>query len=520
MPRSAPRGQLLIVVAFGMVVLLAIAALVVDLGFSWMLHRQEQNAADPGSIAAARWLKDPTGKPRSPFPEAYKEACFYAQENGFFVGDTDCVAALAPRGGLEVHWPPISGPFVGGPGKVQVVITSTHPSFFAKIFGQDWATVSTSAVAANDAGNSNSSSLVALQTDCAGDAAGKVSGGGTVRIFPANAGVPAGGYVHVNSSCGTSADDVCQNGVGQSALAISGTLITPFAYVNGSCTYNGTGALGLRCQAASPCLDEDNQPPVGDPLAGIPEPKLSSFPNGVCPNGTVSTPVSTTGCDLKRSSFCPADPADPAVDICTLSPGVYYGGWSVGSRVRLFLQPGLYILAGGGISLQGTQATIEAITSPLVSEARITIFSTDGPGCPQIGAQCQGAITFTAQQTFKAKATNTASCQAILNATPPGPNTCPWRGILVWQDGGATNADAAVKLGGQASTIMSGTIYAPLAEVDINGGQNTTGCSGSLQSCLSVQIISYRWKIDGNATVDMPYDPSELYQLDLRGLVH
>jgi len=519
MPRSEPRGQLLIIVAVGLVVLLAIAALVVDLGFSWMLHRQEQNAADPASIAAARWLKDDLGNPRSPFPEAYDEACFYAQENGFFAGDLKCVAALAPGGGLEVHWPPISGDYAGAPGKVQVIITSTHPSFFAKIFGQDWATVSTSATAANEAGNSNSSSLVALQTDCVGGAAGKISGGGKVTIFPANPGVPAGGYVHVNSSCGTSADDVCQNGVGSSALAISGTLVTPYAYVNGSCTYNGVGAQGLQCSLTSPCLDEDNQPPVGDPLAGIPEPNTANFPGGVCPDGSVSTPTSTSGCDLKKSSYCPADPADPAIDICTLTPGVYYGGWSVGSRVRLFLQPGLYILAGGGIKLSGTQASIEAVTSPLVNSARITIFSTDGPGCPGIGAQCQGDITFTASQAFKAKATNTTSCQAIIAAG--GPNTCPWRGILLWQDGTASNPTAVVKLGGQASTIMAGTIYAPLAEVDINGGTSTSGCSGTATaSCLSIQVISYRWMIDGSAVVDMPYDPSELYQLDLRGLVH
>jgi hypothetical protein len=518
MPRSEPRGQLLIIVAFGMVVLLAIAALVVDLGFSWMLHRQEQNAADPGSIAAARWLKDATGKPRSPFPEAYAEACFYAQENGFFKGDVGCVAALAPGGGLEVHWPPISGDFVGAPGKVQVIITSTHPSFFAKIFGQDWATVSTSATAANDAGNSNSSALVALQSDCAGGAAGKITGGGTVRIFPANPTVTSGGYVHVNSSCGTSADDVCQNGVGTSALAISGTLITPYAYVNGSCTYNGVGAQGLMCQATSPCLDEDNKPPLGDPLAGLPEPNLANFPNGKCPDGTFSTPTSTSGCQLKKGpTVCP-DPGT-GIGVCHLTAGVYYGGWKVLSNVTVKLDPGMYILAGGGISLSGS-STIEAITDVTGTiEPRITIFSTDGPGCPTIGAQCQGAITFTANQAFKAKATNTASCQAIVAAG--GPNTCPWRGILLWQDGSASNATATVKLGGQASTIMSGTIYAPLAEVDINGGTATTGCSGSPSaSCLSIQIVAYRWKIDGGALVDMPYDPAELYQLDLRGLVH
>ena len=96
MSTRGPHGQILIITAASLLVLMAVAALVVDLGFSWMLHRQEQNAADPGSIAAARWLKDPSGKPRSPFPEAYDEACFYAKENGFFAGDTaDCTAARA-----------------------------------------------------------------------------------------------------------------------------------------------------------------------------------------------------------------------------------------------------------------------------------------------------------------------------------------------------------------------------------------------------------------------------------------
>ena len=52
----APRGQVLIIGAVAMAVLLGIAALVIDLGFSWMLRRQEQNAVDPAAVAAARYL--------------------------------------------------------------------------------------------------------------------------------------------------------------------------------------------------------------------------------------------------------------------------------------------------------------------------------------------------------------------------------------------------------------------------------------------------------------------------------
>ena len=45
-PARHDRGQVLIITAFAMIVLVAIAAIVVDLGFSWMLHRQEQDARD------------------------------------------------------------------------------------------------------------------------------------------------------------------------------------------------------------------------------------------------------------------------------------------------------------------------------------------------------------------------------------------------------------------------------------------------------------------------------------------
>lgn len=508
------RGQLLVVTAASMLVLMAIAALVVDLGFSWMLRRQEQNAADPGAVAAARHLKDPMGQPTWNQAAGETDACFYAQENGFFIGDAGCAAALAAAN-LQVHAPPVGGPYSARPGFVQVIIRATHPSFFGRLFGRPEGEVETAAVAANTAGDSNSSSLVALQPECQGGSAGDVEGGGEIRIFPVTPGA-VGGYVHVNSPCGSSTDDVCENGVGSAALSISGQLTAPYVYVTGSCTFNGSGPNGLQCQPSTvtDCLDEDAVP-LGDPLFGLPEPHLDDFPNGICPDGTPSTATSTAACDLTRGPACPPDPDNPAVDICTLTPGVYYGGWSVGSRVRLFLEPGLYILAGGGISLSGTQATIEAVSSPTVGDARITIFSTDGPGCPSIGAQCQGAITFTAQQAFKAKAMNAATCGLVT------PQACPWRGILLWQDGTASNPDFTVKLGGQASTVLAGTIYAPLAEVQIAGGTSTTGCSGGPNlGCLAIQIISYRWKVTGGGLVEMPYDPAELYQLDQRGLVH
>ncbi len=505
------RGQILILTAAAMIVLMGIAALVVDVGFSWMLRRQEQNAVDPAAIAAARWLRDPVTldavNPVSVQAEMNGEGCFYAQRNGFFVSDAGCGAALAAQD-LRVKSPPISGDYNNRAGYVQVIIREEHPAFFGRVFGSTTSVVTTSAVAANTTANSNSASLVALQTDCSGGSSADVDGGGTVRIFPVTAGVN-GGYVHVNSPCGSSNDNICQNGVGSAALSISGTLTTPKAYVVGSCTYSGTGASGLQCEpsTATNCLDETALP-LGDPLAFLPEPNLADFPNGICPNGTPSTPASTSPCRLTRTGpdKCPTEP------ICRLTPGIYYGGINVGSNVSVELEPGMYILAGGGISLSGS-SSIDAVTSPTGVDARIMIFSTDGPGCPSIGIQCQGSITFTANQAFRARALDNVTCAAV------SPQACPWKGILMWQDGSASNASATVKLGGQASTVLAGTIYAPKAEVQISGGTSTTGCSGSSLGCLSIQIISWRWKVSGGGLVEMPYDPAQLYQFPQRGLV-
>lgn len=521
---SRDRGQILIVVAGGLVVLMAIAAIAIDLGFSWMLRRQEQNAADPAAIAAARHLKDTSGNASWNPTAAQADACFYAKQNGFFLSDDDMCQAAVNAQNLVVRTPPSSGPYAGQPGHVQVTIRGTHPAFFGRIFGATDITVTTTATAANTAGNANSASLVALQDVCSGGAAGQIVGGGTVRIYPAP-GVPAGsgGGVHVNSPCGTSTDDVCANGSGSAGLAISGRLEATSAAVVGTCTVPGSDpGDGLYCTTAI-CPDE-GAIKLGDPLLYLQEPAFGpggGFPDATCPDGTASTPASTSGCVLKNGlSSCP-DVA--GVGVCVLDPGVYYGGWDIKSNVKVFLNPGMYILAGGGIKLSGS-SSIEAVDDGTGQPSRVTIFSTDGPGCPSIGAQCQGDITFTANQAFKVRATPGSdptkfnpTCSTIM----PGYNLCPWAGLLLWQDGTASNPTKPVKLGGQASTVLSGTIYAPQADVYVNGGTSTTGCSGSATAaCLSIQIISWTWKVDGGALVDMPYNPDELVKPERRGLVY
>src|SRR5688572_19042815 len=273
------RGQALIIVAFSMVVLLAIGAIVVDLGLSWMLRRHEQNAADPGAIAAARYIED--GDSIATRIKMRTAACFYAKQNGFFESDDDICTAAADN--LKVNWPPIgpsAGQFAGRPEMVQVIVTAQHPSFFGAIFGRQTATIATAAVAARETESANSNSLVALDpTSCA---AGKTHGNGNITIEPVEnpdtPGVPySGGYVHINSSCSNGAfNDACGNGSGGFHLGGSGgaSINAPHMYIHGTCQESGGTVTTPVTEGA---------PQIGDPMESLRGPRQADYPAGHCP---------------------------------------------------------------------------------------------------------------------------------------------------------------------------------------------------------------------------------------------
>jgi hypothetical protein len=415
----------------------------------------------------------------------------------------------------------MAGQYEGTAGYVQVIISRSHESFFGRIFSASRPVVTTNAVVANTDGNANSSSLVALDPGCTGTGGGKISGNNaTVKIVPGPGVTDPGGYVHINSSCNVHPDGApssCSGGSGDLKVD-SATLITPHAYIRGTC-----GASGDVC---SPGPAPTYEPPdcstepitegagrIGDPLAGLRPPTIDEVTNfyGVanCPDGTPSTP-SSSPCDF-RANKC--DDAD-GTPICEVEPGVYYGGWSItqnGTEVKL--SPGIYVIAGGGIKLNA--GTIESVTGDPTIDARVMIYSTDHPtACPTDLAMCQGPIRFAADADFNAKGLNDSTCLAQ-------PITCPYRGILIWQDDDVYAPGSEVRLGGQNSSVVSGTIYAPRSNVTLDGGSNGTGCSlGPNQACLSVQIIAWTFDIVGGGVLEMPYDPAGLYKLDQKGLVH
>jgi hypothetical protein len=252
-----------------------------------------------------------------------------------------------------------------------------------------------------------------------------------------------------------------------------GTLTAPHTYTVGSCQATAGTLNGPLTEAA---------PVIGDPLAELSPPRLTDYPAGRC---TATSPALTPGAGGCRFSNTTAQ----------LSPGVYYGGWQIQNNVSLILSPGMYIFAGGGVSLQAG-STITSVQGGTGAPTPVMFFNTDDPST----RSGQAPVDFTA--------TSTLALRPIASG--------PYRGILMWNDGNGSNPSAGITLGGQTDLDIGGTIYSPKGLVKLEGGSGVAGST----NVASVQIIAYQFDVGGRAVLDMPYDPSQLYHLDQKGLVH
>jgi len=530
-------GQILVLFAGALVALLLIGALVVDIGFVFAMKRHEQNAADPGAVAAARFIQ-----PTLDTSAMWTAACFFAVENGFNATRTDnsaaCPGVATPDGStVTVHYPPSAGAgeFAGDPGFVEVAVNSTHRSFLAGLVGLGQIPVTSSAVAANEPMSGGSSSLVALNPHkCS---AAKVNGGGSgggITIFPATGVTDPGGYVQINSDCGSdlgsgATDDVCGD-ISKGGITFDGgtTLIAPALFVRGACDQNGSSSA---CSPGPPptgvCIDLDgthldpdlNEAAsyVGDPLSLVRPPSPTDLPTMQCGTGAPSTALDPKKCQLK--------------DTVTLEPGTYYGGWKIGTPgAAVTLNPGIYIIAGGGIDDTGgilTSAAGEVLifstdASAAFKEACIAGTQSTMDGCQQkLSMAGGGRLDLTGLSL-------SAPCPPYTAVTATG---CPFGGMLLWQSGRGSGAaifatDPAsnrcdIAVGGSSSLNLSGTIYSACGAVSILGNNNSTGCDVTAvdKNCAAVQIISDTWEVGGAAVLEMPYDPNLFYHLTLKGLV-
>lgn len=493
--RDAEAGQVLVIFAFGLVGILAIAALVFDVGKDLVERRNQQKAADAAALAGARYLTTDTCKAAytlAACPKAREAAEALASMNDYADGGTIDVVVKIPPG-------PESN-FHNQPGHIQVTITATRPTFFAGVLGIASTSVSTIAVARNASDLSVAHSMIALsKTACQ---AAKFGGNGTVTV---------GGSIQVDSACST-------------ALFGAGSNVTvhaPACYVVGGYQYNVRS--DVDCDYPDPGLDPpvSGVEPAGDPLASLRGPSLAGAGSGAAVKVEVGSGT-PNDCPIWRPYPLSADLSDAGTmenpKTCNLSvnnatlrmyPGVYFGGLQVNGNSSnptvILMEPGIYYLAGGGLSISGGGVTIRTVDAGGTAEGGgILIYNADDPYFRTVctngtysGPGCIGAV----------KTTGNAGNSTEIHLEPYEYD--PYKNILIYQDRNATS-QPGLDISGEGRILeLSGTIYLPQANVKLAGNGDS----------IATQVISATWDVTGNGNLDITYDADSLVKFRGTGLV-
>ena len=139
--RGEEHGQLLVVFALALVVIIASAGLLIDGGMAYTNRRQAQNAADTAALAAAQNLA--VGGTTATMTAA---GASIAGSNLFNTNYTDC-SGNAQTNGVVVNSPPLAGAYASQSGYVEVVVNRPMKTGFSAIVGQPCWMVSARAVA-------------------------------------------------------------------------------------------------------------------------------------------------------------------------------------------------------------------------------------------------------------------------------------------------------------------------------------------------------------------------------------
>ena len=371
-------GQGLVVAALAMVVILGVMALVIDAGVFMHERRELQKAADAAALAAAVELSGGGCGPCA----ASQAAREYVERNGIDPSDSNTTVE-------------VTTPYEGDSGKVEVAISREIDFLFGPVVGVAGAEVESRAVAGwSSSGSGDYAILVLNETACP---AYKQDGSANLTI--------ENGGIMVNSSCSQAFK---KTGSGDLTTAVINY------FEDGGYQISGSGSVSPLPSAVAERVDDplaDWEPPEpGDPAPGS--------------VGTADNPQLT---HLMGSSNK------------TVYPGTYYGGLKIDGSGDVTFEPGIYIMAGGGLELTG---------SGNKTGDDVMFYNTNDPDHPS-GAGDYERIKIT------------GSGHVNFTASPDD----PYPGMLFWQD--PNNTEDFDKAG--SGNITEGIFYLPTAKLDVSG---------------------------------------------------
>ena len=556
-------GQILVLFAIAMVAMLIALALVFDGAQALVLRRQLQNASDAGALAGANLFlttNDGCSSTNNTTARATVVTAVKASivtNLGWSTTKADSnVTVTCPSGYLNYG--------------VSVAVKDTSATFFGMFAGATNIAVGASSVAYNGPVGQGKFSVMQLDPGPPQTTGWPNGFNGCPSVtFAGSAQLAFGGSVQVDSAC-TAVNGGAFGVNGNASVICFGVLdfttnvCTPSG---GTLRMVGTWTQGPNVVTPAPLI---NQPYVGDPLASLASPSTSGWL--VCPGSDSRCPSNggngtTIGNGQNGTCF-------------VLSPGVYNGGIVVKSQGAVFMRPGIYLMNGGGVTLEA-QASLYSIStatsggncslaslnpeggtpagttwsSTLCPVATSNTPGSSGPlacgvlivnqcsattvsaaNCPLTGQGNApapfGAISLGGGSGFRLRAFctevpagNTAAKCTDTNFAPSeqqssNANLTQYRNIVVWQVAqpapSSTYNQPIISLRGGGSAYEAGTVYAPSGQVSLGG--NCAG-NGGVALDLTLQFISWDLGITGSCAYNFLYNVNAFATFPAYGLV-
>ncbi|MDP2997307.1 MAG: pilus assembly protein TadG-related protein [Bryobacterales bacterium] len=385
--QSGRKGFVAITTAVMLIGLLAFAGLAIDIGYLELTRRRAQVAADAAAMGAG--LEAQRGGTEAVLEEAGRAD---SALNGFTHGRDSTT--------VTVNHPPLTGRLAGSSRAVEAVVTRSVPTFFLGVIGQNGATVRARAVGTVGAGTA---CIFALNKHLSG---AMTISGSTVPTAYCDALVSSDSETAYNMNGGSRLD------MGNHARV--GTV--------GGWSPEHPNVWDIIDNRQ---VDPEHTIDRGDPLAHVVAPTPGSLPvqsgnqTGVQPNTTVA-----------------------------LNPGVYCGGMDIKGTANL--APGVYILAGGGLTTNALAVIIGT---------GVTIYNTSstGWGCPG-GFRAPDEISINGGATLAISA----------------PTDGALAGMAFFQDRTIISTETQ-KFNGGANMVIDGAIYFPNSPMQFTGSSSNSG---------------------------------------------
>ena len=329
--RRNEAGQVLIMFALGLAVLLGMAALTIDVGLAYVARRDMQNAADAAALAGADVLLEGQS-----LALAASTARDLALQNGYDGAAADVT--------VDISIPPKSGPHSGDNDFVEVLIQRPIAAVMARAVGKTEFNIAARAVAGIDRTPKPYSIITLSETACQ-----SMQFGGQVNLTITDAGTLT------NSECTFD------------AFSTNGTInvVTSANHVVGGWNMiGGSGDVSLPPSRAGH---------FDDPLIGVPVPTPTSEPVQDCPTYGGSPGIKIL---------------EPGVYDCTINPpgqwglqfleGDYLitGGIVLNGGGDVTFGAGLYFLQGQGLIITGNGVVTGDGVTFYIDEGEVTLTGT------------------------------------------------------------------------------------------------------------------------------------------------